>query len=172
MMKIITAPNPILRKKAVPVVRFDEPLKKLIDELQETLEKALIPETGYSSVGLAAPQAGISQRIILAKKVKKRGITGETVVLVNPEIFKASSQQELGLEGCLSIPNTYGNVKRARWIKVKAQGEKGQKREFKAEGFYARILQHEIDHLDGVLFTDKAVGRLYTARELDRLPTE
>jgi peptide deformylase len=104
----------------------------------------------------------------LARKIKKRGTSGEIVVLINPEIFKASSELELDIEGCLSIPHTYGYIRRHRWIKVKALGERGQKREFKAEGFYARILQHEIDHLEGILFTDKVVGRLYTAQELEK----
>lgn len=171
-MRIITVPNPLLRQKAAPVDRFDESLRQLIGELKETLEKALIPETGSQGVGLAAPQIGVSRRIILAKKIKKRRQTGETVVLVNPEIFKASTQRELGIEGCLSVPNTYGHVRRHLWIKIKALGEKGQKREFKAEDFYARIIQHEIDHLNGVLFTDKVVGKLYTAQELDKLPPE
>lgn len=172
MMKIITVPNPILRQKAAAVPQFDEKLKKLINGMKTTLESALVPETGSQGVGLAAPQIGASCRIILAKKIKKRRQNGETVVLVNPEITQASTQRELGIEGCLSVPNTYGNVSRHLWIKVKALGEKGQKRGFKAEGFYARILQHEIDHLDGVLFTDKTVGKLYTARELDRLSPE
>lgn len=166
MTKIITVPNPILRQKAEPVSNFDDDLKEIIKEMVATLNNSGNAKEGVIGVGLAAPQIGIGRRIVLARKVSGRGEDGPVIVLVNPEIVKFSSVKEVGYEGCLSIPNTYSQVERAKWVKVEAYNEKGDKVGFKAERFFARILQHEIDHLDGILFTDKSFGRLYTAEEL------
>lgn len=166
MAKIITVPNPILRKIATPVTAFNGKLRQLLSEMTATLNTSGDPTEGIIGVGLAAPQIGQSERVILVRKVPARGEDGPVITLVNPEIIKTSTLKEFGYEGCLSVPNTYGSVERSKWIKVKAYNEKGNKVGFKAINFFARIIQHELDHLDGVIFTDKAVGRLYTADEL------
>ncbi len=172
MLKIITVPDPLLRQKAKPVVKIEPEISSLIAGMLSTLNGAGNPDKGIVGVGLAAPQIGSLTRVILARKVKGRSEQGEVKVLINPEILKASQIKELGIEGCLSVPDTYGQVERARWIKVKALNERGRHVGFKAEGFFARIIQHEIDHLDGILFTDKVVGRLYRPEELSELPAE
>ncbi|MEK7611082.1 MAG: peptide deformylase [Patescibacteria group bacterium] len=166
MIKIITVPNPILRKIATSVTAFDGKLRQLLGEMTATLNTSGNPAEGIIGVGLAGPQIGQSVRIILVRKVSGRGEEGPVITLINPEIIKASTIKEFGYEGCLSVPNTYGSVERSKWIKVKAYNEKGDAVGFKAVNFFARIIQHEIDHLDGILFTDKVVGRLFTADEL------
>jgi peptide deformylase len=145
--RILVVDNPnerrILRAKAKKVSRFDAYLERLVTDMWETMRAA-------PGVGLAAPQVGESIRVLVAE------YEDEAVALVNPEIIKRSEDEELGTEGCLSIPGFIGDdVARASAITVKARDPKGKEIRVKAEGWYARILQHEIDHLDGVLYTDR-----------------
>lgn len=170
-MTIITIPDPRLRQKSQPVAKLGPEISSLVTEMLATLNGAGNPEKGIVGVGLAAPQIGRLNRVVLARKVKGRSEQGEVKVLINPEILKSSQIKALGIEGCLSVPDTYGQVERARWVKVRALNERGRHVGFKAEGFFARIIQHEIDHLDGILFTDKIVGRFYRPEELSELPT-
>lgn len=172
MAKIITVPNPILRKKSEAVTDFGNATKNLIEEMIKTLTHSDNPKEEVKGVGLAAPQIGISKRVVLARKVNARGEDGEIVTLVNPEIIGKSASLEAGLEGCLSIPGLYGEVNRYVWIEIKSKNNSGKSIKLRAEGFFARVIQHEIDHLDGVLFTDKLLGKLYTAKELDSIPAE
>lgn len=140
--KIITTENPILRKKAKKVHRFDPSLQKLVDDMFETMHSA-------NGVGLAAPQIAQSIRVFVA------AYEDHKVAVFNPEIVKAEGE-ELGTEGCLSIPGYVGeNIRRATKILVKGQDARGKAIRVNAEGWFARILQHEIDHLDGVLFIDR-----------------
>lgn len=144
--KILVVDNPderrILRAKAKKVSRFDPYLQRLIEDMWETMRAA-------PGVGLAAPQVGQSIRVLVAE------YEDEAVALVNPEIIKRAEESELGTEGCLSIPGYVGDdVPRSLAVTVKARDAKGKEIRVKAEGWYARILQHEIDHLDGVLYTD------------------
>lgn len=133
----------MLRTKAKRVSRFDTSLERLINDMWETMREA-------PGVGLAAPQVGESIRVLVAE------YEDEAVALVNPEIIKRSEDEELGTEGCLSIPGYLGDdVARATAITIKARDPKGKEVRVKAEGWFARILQHEIDHLDGVLYTDR-----------------
>lgn len=162
MLEIVIVPNPILKKRAAVVEKFDSETKKLIAAMQETLDHN--PRRG---VGLAAPQVGFSQRILLAKDGRVEGAA--TFVLVNPEIIKKSSQTDLDYEGCLSIPDVFGLVERHLKIVVKAQNPLGRKITLKTAGFFARILQHEIDHLDGILITDKIVGRILNEEEYKKI---
>ncbi|MGE5335148.1 MAG: peptide deformylase [Nitrososphaerota archaeon] len=142
LRKILTMEHPVLRAKAKKVSRFDPWLERLVQDLWETMREA-------PGVGLAAPQIGESVRVLVAEYEDNK------VALVNPEIIKASEEQELGTEGCLSIPGYVGdNVPRALAVTVKARDPKGKDIRIKAEGWFARILQHEIDHLNGVLFID------------------
>jgi peptide deformylase len=140
--KIITTENPILRKKAKKVHRFDPSLQRLVDDLFETMHAA-------NGVGLAAPQIAQSIRVFVAAYEDQR------VAMFNPEIVKAEGE-ELGTEGCLSIPGYVGeNIRRAAKVVVKGQDVRGKPIRVAAEGWFARILQHEIDHLDGILFLDR-----------------
>lgn len=142
LRKILTMEHPVLRAKAKKISRFDPWLERLVQDLWETMREA-------PGVGLAAPQIGESVRVLVAEYEE------EKVALVNPEIIKASEEEELGTEGCLSIPGYVGdNVPRALAVTVKARDPKGKDIRVKAEGWFARILQHEIDHLNGVLYID------------------
>lgn len=140
--KIITAENPILRQKGKKIHRFDASIQKLANEMFETMHDA-------QGVGLAAPQIGLSIRLFVAEYEDHK------VAMVNPEIIKAEGEV-LGTEGCLSIPGYAGdNIRRAERIIVKGQDVRGKPVKINAEGWFARVLQHEIDHLDGILFLDR-----------------
>lgn len=142
LRKIITVENPILRQKAKRVTRFDASIKRLVDDMIETMRAA-------NGVGLAAPQVAQSLRILVAEYEDR------LEVLINPEIVKTSGEQ-IGLEGCLSIPGYVGeNIKRAMMVVVKGRDVHGKEIRIRADGFFARILQHEIDHLDGILYLDR-----------------
>jgi len=162
-LPIITIPNKILRQKAQTVIKLDGQVIKLVKNMVETLRSQDDPE----GVGLAAPQIGQSLRVIVVKETPGENIESKIVGLINPEVVRQSREQELGWEGCLSIPDQFGQVKRAEKIKIKALDVNGKKKTIKARGFFARVLQHEIDHLDGILFTDKVEGRIYSGEEIE-----
>ena len=146
LRKIITTENPILRQKAKKIHRFDPSLQKLVDDMFETMHAA-------HGVGLAAPQIAQSIRVFVAEYEDED--RHYKVALFNPEIIKAEGEAR-GTEGCLSIPGYVGeNIRRATKILVKGQDVRGKQIRVPAEGWFARILQHEIDHLDGVLFLDR-----------------
>jgi len=140
--KIITTENPILRQKAKKVHRFDPSLQRLVDDMFETMHYA-------NGVGLAAPQIAQTIRVFVAEYEDHK------VAIFNPEIVKAEGE-ERGPEGCLSIPGYVGeNIRRATKVLVKGQDMHGKPIRVNAEGWFARILQHEIDHLNGILFIDR-----------------
>src|SRR5947209_4713916 len=140
--RIITAENPILRKKAKKIHRFDPSIQKLAEDMFETMHAA-------RGVGLAAPQIAQSIRLFVAEYEDHK------VAMVNPEIVKAEGEV-LGIEGCLSIPGYIGeNIRRAEKVVVKGLDVRGKAIKVNAEGWFARVLQHEIDHLDGLLFLDR-----------------
>ncbi|HEY7342281.1 MAG TPA: peptide deformylase [Ktedonobacterales bacterium] len=146
--KILTMDYPVLRAKAKKVSRFDPWLERLVQDMWETMHDA-------PGVGLAAPQIGESVRVLVAEYTDDSRNEHHKVALVNPEVIKASDDEELGTEGCLSIPGYVGdNVPRALAVTVKARDPKGKEVRLKAEGWWARILQHEVDHLNGVLYID------------------
>lgn len=155
---IVTIEDPVLRKKSRPVVNFDEKLWTLLDDMKETLKKA-------DGAGLAAVQVGILRRAVIVDVGD-----GKPLELINPEIVETSGEQE-GQEGCLSLPGKWGVVRRPEFVKVRAQNRKGQWCMFKGEGLKARCFCHEIDHLDGIVFTDRAKHML-TDEELRRLNKE
>lgn len=138
---ILQSPDPILLKKCRVVEVFDERLHTLLDDMRETLEDA-------DGAGLAAPQVAVLKRVCIVST--EDGF----YELVNPEIKSASGEQT-GIEGCLSVKGKYGTVTRAEKITVTAFDRYGKKKKYKVEGFTARAFQHEIDHLDGVLYTSK-----------------
>lgn len=156
--KIVVEGNEILNKKSRPVTNFDDRLHILLDDMRETLAQA-------EGVGLAAVQVGILRRAVLVINEKE-----EVLELINPEIIETSGEQE-GLEGCLSVPGYYGDVKRPMKVKVRAQDRFGNFFEVEDEGLTARCFCHEIEHLDGHLFRERAT-RMYTVEELDEMEKE
>lgn len=155
--EIITLPNPVLRRKARKVNEFGAELQALIDDMVETMREA-------PGVGLAAPQVNVPWRVIVVEfgDEEDDAIPPRLYVVVNPEVIRASKESMIGTEGCLSIPNVLGEVERATAVTVKGYNRRGQPVRIKAEGWLARIFQHEIDHLDGVLFVDRA-ERVWTS---------
>jgi len=149
--EIVTVPAPVLRKKAHKVTAFDSDLQQLIDDMVDSMRKA-------PGVGLAAPQVGISQRVIVVEYGQEDDEEAplKLYTLINPEIARASDEMVIGTEGCLSIPGYAGDVERLNAITVRGQNRYGKPVRIKANGWLARIFQHEIDHLDGILFTDRA----------------
>jgi len=151
ILDIVTLPQVVLRKKARKVGEFGPDLQTLIDDMIATMRQA-------PGVGLVAPQVGESTRLIVVEYGDEENdeIPPKLYVIANPEITRASSETVLGTEGCLSIPGIQGDVERIESITVKGLNLYGQPMTVKANGWLARIFQHEIDHLDGVLFVDRA----------------
>jgi len=152
LREIVTLPDPVLRRKARTVTRFDAELQTLIDDMIDTMRVA-------PGVGLAAPQVGVSDRLIVVEYPEddeQEDTPKKLFVVVNPEIKETSEENEMGIEGCLSIPGLHGEVERALAVTVKGLTRHGQPFKIKAKGWLARIFQHEIDHINGVVFTDRA----------------
>jgi peptide deformylase len=155
LRKIVTLPDAVLRRKARTIAKVDKNLQALIDDMVETMREA-------PGVGLAAPQVGLSERLIVVEYYErpedeeKEDAPKKVWALLNPEIVKASTETVMGVEGCLSIPGLVGEVERNAAIQVKGLNRHGKPVKIKAEGWLARIFQHEIDHLNGILFPDRA----------------
>ena len=137
--------DPVLKSRATPVDRFDDTLLQQVQRMAGIMKDAI-------GVGLAAPQLGISQRLL----VYRIGSDAPLIALVNPEFEWKSDDQEIFEEGCLSIPGVAIDVERPVYVRVRAQDESGEERIVEASGLEARVIQHEIDHLDGVLMLDRA----------------
>ncbi len=173
LRQIVTLPDPVLRRKAKAVTEFGKDLQTLIDDMIETMRDA-------PGVGLAAPQVGVSERLAVIEYVEDEDDEDEAVegvaeppkppkpkqlyVIINPEIVKASEEKIMGIEGCLSIPGLLGEVERHEALQVKALNRHGKPVKLKVDGWLARIFQHEIDHLNGVLFTD-LTDRIWQPKE-------
>lgn len=151
--KIVLHPDSILEESCEPVTKFDKKLGKLLDDMYETMIE-------FDGVGLAAPQIGINEQIAVVDIDDDTG----TIELINPVVLEADGEQT-GVEGCLSFPGLYGEVTRPYYVKVKAQNRKGKFYIIEADDFLARAIQHEIDHLHGILFTSK-VSRYIEEDEL------
>ena len=150
--KIVEIGDSKLRKVCKPVEKFDQRLKTLLSDMADTMYKA-------DGVGLAAPQVGILRRVVVID-------VGEGLIeLINPVIVERSGSQ-CGREGCLSLPGRQGIVTRPNWVKVQAQDRKGNAFEFEAEGFFARAVCHELDHLDGRVYID-VMDRELTPEEIE-----
>ena len=151
--EILTDKDPALHKKCHPVTQFDEKLGLLLDDMKETLAHA-------NGAGLAAPQIGILRRVVVVD-------TGDEILeLVNPELVETSGEQ-CGAEGCLSVPGKYGLVKRPNYAKVRAQNRDGEWFEAEGEELIARCFCHELDHLDGIVYTE-VMERFLTDEELEQ----
>ncbi len=157
LLKIIHPDNPVLTKKAVRVTNFkSDKFQHLVDDMIETMIAA-------PGVGLAAPQVAVAQRLIVVRLANESDedreeygeLAGVVHVVANPKIIKASREMVKGVEGCLSLPGLLGEVERHKTVIVTGQDRSGGDFRIKADGWLARIFQHEIDHLDGVLFTDR-----------------
>jgi peptide deformylase len=151
---IVKHPDPILREKAVEVKKIGPNIIKLLDDMADTMYHA-------QGVGLAAPQVGISKRVVVIDCGDEHGL----IELINPEIVSLDGEQ-FGPEGCLSFPGLMGDVRRAKKCRVKALNRHGEVFEIEGEDLLSRAFQHEVDHLNGVLFTD-FVERYYENREDD-----
>ena len=152
LRKILNDKDPALHKVCKPVEKFDWKLHKLLDDMRDTLAEA-------NGVGLAAPQVGILRRVVIVD-------TGEEILeLVNPTMLETDGEQE-GIEGCLSVPGKYGLVKRPYHAKVRAQDRDGNWYEAEGEELIARCFCHELDHLDGIVYT-QVMERFLTEKELE-----
>jgi peptide deformylase len=150
--EIIKYPNPILRKKSEEVKEVTEDIKKFgQDMIQTMMEK--------DGIGLAAPQVGELKRIIVVYPIRERSLEEKAKrtpqVFINPKIIKKSKDSLIDEEGCLSLPELFLKIKRAKEVEIEALNERGEKIKIKTEGLPARVFQHEIDHLDGILFIDR-----------------
>ena len=154
LRKILTYKDPALHKVCRPVEKFDWRLHKLLNDMTDTLTEA-------NGVGLAAPQVGILRRVVVVD-------TGEVMLeLVNPEILEQSGTQD-GPEGCLSVPGRWGQVERPNYVKIRAQDRFGNWFEAEGEALIARCFCHELEHLDGHLYTEK-VSRFLTEEEIEQM---
>jgi peptide deformylase len=156
---IVTLPDPVLRRKAHKVTTFDKDLQVLVEDMIETMRAA-------PGVGLAAPQISQSTRLIVVEygDEEDEEAPKKLYVVVNPEIVEASEEMVTGTEACLSVPGLVGDVERFQKVVIKGLNRYGKPAKVKAEGWVARIFQHEIDHLDGVLYTDRET-KVWTPKE-------
>ena len=146
LRKVVEIGDPILNKKCRPIEKFDDKLSTLIDDMFETMYAA-------NGVGLAGPQVGMLKRVVVID------VGDGPMELVNPEIVMTQGEQKVS-EGCLSVPGKYGVCLRPAKVQVKAQDRNGKWQVFTGEDLKARCFCHEIDHLDGILFTSKVIGKL------------
>ncbi len=162
--EIITIPHPTLRKTASKITKFDDELQTLIADMVETMREG-------KGVGLAAPQVNVSQRVITVEfgSDEDETIPATLYVVVNPEIINQSKEEAIGAEGCLSVPGLTGDVARAYSVTVRGKTKEGNLFKMNAKGWLARIFQHEIDHLNGILFTDRAEDIWETEAEIDNV---
>ena len=153
-MKIITTPNPKLRQKSTKVKEIDDEIKEVIANMRK-LSLDWEKEHPYElSAAMAAPQVGVNQRIIIVRDDMEDKKNATFTALIDPEVIKTEGKVTTDYEGCLSVPNIYGLVPRPEKARVKALLEDGHEVRIKADGSLARVLLHEIDHLDGILFID------------------
>jgi peptide deformylase len=173
-LEIFTPPAPVLREKTERVTHFGKELQTLIDDMIETMRDS-------EGVGLAAPQIGQSKQLTVIESVPKYDDNDEEIpnsrtlyVVINPEITWKSRKMVKGVEGCLSIPGYVGEVERPEEIRVKGQDRRGKKVNWRLKGWTARIFQHEIDHLNGILYIDRIVSkdRLWTDEEYEKMMDE
>ena len=162
VLPIIVAPDPRLKIKAKPVSAVDASVRKLMDDMLDSMYAA-------NGIGLAAPQVGDQRRVIVVD-VAREGDERKPMFLANPQIIGVAEEDRPHEEGCLSLPEHYAEVTRPDWVRVRYLDRDNEIREFNAEGILATCIQHEIDHLDGVLFVDhvSALKRNMILRKLQK----
>jgi peptide deformylase len=146
MLDIVIAPQPVLKTPTAPVETVDDTVRKLLDDMLATMYAA-------PGIGLAAPQVGVGQRVCVVD-ISEKAAPKAPLFLVNPTILATSDLRSVAEEGCLSLPEVYADVERPAAVKVGYLDRDGEPRQIEADGLLARCLQHEIDHLDGILFVD------------------
>ena len=147
LLPILTAPDPRLKQVCAPVARVDDSLRALMDDMRETMLAA-------PGIGLAAPQVGHAIRLIVVE-IDREGQKIGPLFMVNPEIVEASDEDVIYDEGCLSVPENYAEVSRPARVRVRYLDRDGETREIECEGLLSTCVQHEMDHLEGILFIDK-----------------
>ena len=160
--EVVKLPAPILRRKAHKVTDFGKDTQKLVDDMIETMRD----EPG---VGLAAPQVNVSLQLIVIEYPEDDTVEDpepKIFVIANPKIVARSEETVMGIEGCLSVPNLFGEVERSQEIVVQSLNRHGKKQKIHVKGWLARIFQHEMDHLNGILFVDRA-EKLYQPEEIE-----
>lgn len=165
LREVIRMPDPILRRRAHEVTDYGDEFQKLVDDMIDTMRD----EPG---VGLAAPQINVSVRVIVAEYPEDDSIEkpkSKLFVVANPVFKMVSEETVMGIEGCLSVPNLVGRVERSESVVVEGFDRYGKKRTIRAKGWLARIFQHEIDHINGILFVDKAI-ELYEPEQIQSEP--
>ena len=164
---ILIHPDPRLKKSADPVAGVDDELHRLADDMLETMYDA-------PGIGLAAPQVGVGRRVLVMDCVKEEDAAPRPMVLINPEVTWTSEETSVYEEGCLSIPEHYADVTRPAEVKVRWMGLDGDRHEEQFDGLWATCVQHEIDHLNGVLFIDhlSALKRQLITRKMVKLKRE
>lgn len=166
LREIVTVPAPVLRMKAHKVTDFGNDFQEMIKDMVDTMRDA-------PGVGLAAPQIGESQRVVVVEfgDAEDENVKPKLYVMVNPEITFKSEEMITGIEGCLSVPELIGEVERHQAIEVKGLNRHGKPLKIKADGWLARIFQHEIDHLDGIVYTDRT-DKVWKPRPEDETPLD
>jgi peptide deformylase len=164
LLDIVRLPNPVLRRKARKITQIDKELQVLIDDMVETMRVA-------PGVGLAAPQVGESIRLIVVEygDEEDEEVPKKLYVVINPEIIQVSEEMVTDTEGCLSVPRLAGDVERHEKIVIKGLNRHGRTWRIRVEGWLARIFQHEIDHLDGIVFSDRA-SKVWEPKEGEIIP--
>jgi peptide deformylase len=169
-LAIVTIPDPVLTTKAEIITEVDESIVKLATDLKDTLDSAKAPE----GAGIAANQIGIAKRMCIVRNFlytsrSSKGYMTEDFILINPKIIYKSPELDVDWEGCLSVPDKFAQVARYKKIKIEAQTLDGNTIQMSAKDLFARVIQHEIDHLDGVLFTSRMIGKPISEAELDEM---
>jgi peptide deformylase len=166
LLDIVTLPNPLLRRKAHKVTDFGKDFRVLVEDMIETMREA-------PGVGLAAPQVAVPLRLVVVEygDDEDEKVPKKLFVVANPEITERSVETETGIEGCLSVPGLIGEVERNLRVTVKGQNRQGNPVKIKAEGWLARIFQHEIDHLDGIVYTD-LTDKVWKPTAEDEIPLD
>ena len=164
LLPLITAPDPVLHRRCLPGETIDGTIRRLMDDMLETMYAA-------PGVGLAAPQVAVHKRIIVADVSDPAGDRREPLQMANPEIIEASAEIVLREEGCLSFPEHYAEVERPSEVRVRYLDREGEIREIEAKGLLSVCIQHEMDHLDGILFVDylSALKRNIILRKMSKL---
>jgi peptide deformylase len=164
--QIVQSPNKILRNKSTKVTDFNE-AAKIVQDLKDSLKASKIP-----GIGLSAPQIGVNKNIFIVRRyyIKNKKEEYDEYTIINPKLVNTSRKKDKSLEACLSIKNTFGFVERYKQVTIKYQDLSKKWHEISGSKIFSHAIQHEMDHLEGVLFTDKLIdNKSYTEKEIDKI---